>query len=122
MTIMIVDDSWKMRERIKKILYKQFSDLEDVFECGDGLEAIQAYEMCKPDWVLMDVEMKPMDGLSATLKIMQAHPDAKVVIVTQFNEPEFREAANNAGAYAYVFKEDLTEISKIIKDNEQHGE
>lgn len=117
MTIMIVDDSRKMREMIKKILYNQLADIEDVFECGDGLEAIHAYDMNKPDWVLMDVEMKPMDGLSATAKIMQAHPDAKVVIVTQYNEPEFREAANNAGAYAYVFKENLTDVPKIIRGN-----
>jgi len=117
MTIMIVDDSRKMREMTKKILYNHFTDLEDVFECGDGLEAIQAYKEYKPDWVLMDVEMKPMDGLSATAKIMGADPDAKIIIVTQYNEPEFREAANNAGAYAYIFKENLFDIPNIIKDN-----
>ncbi len=117
MTIMIVDDSRKMREMIKKILYNQLANIEDVVECGDGLEAIEAYEVNKPDWVLMDVEMKPMDGLSATAKIIDAHPDAKIMIVTQYNEPEFREAANNAGACAYVFKENLTDIPNIIKDS-----
>ena len=121
MDIMIVDDSKKMRDMIKKILYDQITNLKHIIECCDGQEAIEAYEIHRPNWVLMDVEMKPMNGLSATAQITDTHPDAKVVIVTQYNEPEFREAANNAGACAYVFKENLIDIPNIIKDNYNPG-
>jgi DNA-binding NarL/FixJ family response regulator len=69
----------------------------------------------------MDIEMKPMNGLSATAKIRTTHPNAKVLIVSQYNEPEFREAANNAGACGYVFKENLIDIPNIIKEFNKHG-
>jgi two-component system response regulator DegU len=73
------------------------------------------YEKEAPDWVLMDVAMEPVNGLIATESITRLHPEAKIIIVTQFDDPEYREAAINAGASAYVLKENLLEIPYIIK-------
>jgi two-component system response regulator DegU len=117
MTLMIVDDNKKMREMIKKIICHKFKVNISIIECSNGQEAIEFYDEYRPDWVLMDIEMKPLNGLSTTAEIIAAHPEAKVVIVTQYNETEFREAANTAGACAYVLKDNLLEITNIIKEN-----
>lgn len=117
MKIMIVDDSRKMRDMIKRVLLRQLKNIDSIIECGDGRQAIIAYNVYKPDFVLMDIEMEPMNGLSATIKIIDQYPDAKIVIVTQYNEPEFREAANNAGAHAYVLKENLFDLAVILNCN-----
>jgi DNA-binding NarL/FixJ family response regulator len=114
MLVMIVDDSLKIRNLIKKLLYRRLEDI-DIIECSDGQQAIEAYKSSKPDWVLMDIEMKPVNGLTATSEITKDHPEAKIVIVTQYNETEFREAAMNAGAIAFLCKDSLMEIPTIIQ-------
>jgi DNA-binding NarL/FixJ family response regulator len=110
---MIADDSEKIRNIIKKLLYRIIEDI-DIIECSDGHRAIEAYNSARPDWVLMDIEMKPVNGLTATSSITKEHPQAKIVIVTQYNEPEFREAAKNAGAVAFLCKDSLSDLTGII--------
>lgn len=100
-----------MREMIKMTL-ADFADV--VGECADGAEALAAYERLQPDWVLMDVGMKDVDGIAATKQIIAAYPKAHVMIVTDYNEGELRRAAYEAGASRYVVKEDLLSILEIL--------
>ncbi len=58
--------------------------------------------------------MPGMDGLEATRVIRSKCPDARIIMLTQFDDPELREAAHAAGACGYVLKENLSEIGKII--------
>jgi len=44
--------------------------VSEIEECGDGAEALDAYHRCLPDWVLMDVEMDQLDGITATREIL----------------------------------------------------
>jgi two-component system, NarL family, response regulator LiaR len=57
--VLIVDDSQPMRELIKMTLA---GVAEIVGECSDGSRALCAYERLRPDWILMDIDMKGMDG------------------------------------------------------------
>ena len=111
--IMIVDDSPQMRTVIRRFLQKMNADRE-YHECDDGHEAVEAYERLRPEWVLMDVKMQGMDGLLATESILQKYPKAKIVIVTNFDEPELRAAAQRAGAHGYVTKDRLWELRNLI--------
>jgi DNA-binding NarL/FixJ family response regulator len=79
-------------------------------ECSDGMEALGEYSVHHPDWVVMDVKMKKMDGLEATKLIHQYYPKAKVMIVSEYNDPKMRSAAHQAGAKAFVSKENLLDI------------
>jgi len=85
-----------------------------VYECGDGTEAAVAYARCLPDWVLMDIKMPGLDGISATRQILAADPGAQVVIVTNYDDPGFYFAAASAGACQYVVKKDLLAIREIL--------
>jgi CheY-like chemotaxis protein len=107
MKVLIVEDDRAMRELLKRVV----GDLVDSFcECGDGRDALAAYEADRPDWVLMDIRMKDIDGLAATEQIVNAWPGARVLIVTSFNDASLREAARQAGACGYVLKENLLEV------------
>lgn len=109
--LLIVEDNPAMRRLIKSIV----ADLAlRVHECADGIEALEAYEKIHPEWVLMDVEMRKKDGFTATREIIEAHPEAKIVIVTKYAAEGMRDAAKKAGACEYVLKENLMEIRAII--------
>ncbi|MEW6210212.1 MAG: response regulator transcription factor [Acidobacteriota bacterium] len=111
MSLLIVEDNEEVRQFIKEML----SDLADtIHECSDGAEALTVYTRYNPDWVLMDIEMKEVDGLTATRQIKAAFPDARIVIVTQYNDPRLREAAREAGASEYVLKDDLTSLYGLL--------
>jgi CheY-like chemotaxis protein len=111
MTILIVEDNDAMRQIIKTLV----ADLTDTFaECEDGAQALGAYGRNHPDWVLMDIRMKEMDGLAATRQIKAAHPEARIIIVTAYDDARLREAAHAAGASAFVHKEYLLELRRIL--------
>jgi CheY-like chemotaxis protein len=112
MTVLIVEDDRAMRELMKHVI----ADLVDSFyECSDGREALAAYQTNRPDWVLMDIRMKDLDGLTATEQIVGACPSARVLIVTSFNDTSLREAARCAGACGYVLKENLFELRQWLE-------
>jgi CheY-like chemotaxis protein len=114
MSFLITDDSSAMRSMIRAMI----ADISgDVFEAEDGARSLQAYEDHHPDWVLMDLMMPGMDGLAATEKMVQAHPEARVIIVTHQDRGVFREAARVAGAKGYVLKENLLEIRNFVENS-----
>ena len=109
--VLIVDDNQEVRRMIRALI----EDMVDEFiECEDGNRALGAYWSHKPDWVLMDVEMNEVDGLTATRRIMAAFPQAKIVVVTRHGDPQTRAAAIENGACAFVSKENLLELRDII--------
>jgi CheY-like chemotaxis protein len=109
--LLIVEDNPSMRRLIKSVV----QDLAlSIHECEDGAEALEVYRALMPEWVLMDVEMKEKDGLTATREITAAYPEAKILILTKYSTARMREKAQQAGAREYVLKEDLLSIRNII--------
>ncbi|MEK7725157.1 MAG: response regulator [Acidobacteriota bacterium] len=109
--LLIVEDNPSMRRLIKSIV----KDLAlSIHECEDGAEALIAYKTLLPEWVLMDVEMKEMDGFTATREIMESYPNAKILILTKYSTQRMREEAKKAGACEYILKENLLTIREII--------
>jgi len=113
MKVLIVDDNEPMRRMIKAVV----ADLAaEIFECSDGSEALAAYHEHQPDLVLMDLKMAGMDGLAATRQIRQFLPEARIVLVSQWDDAPLREAARSAGAVAYVGKSDLQPLRRILAE------
>src|SRR5918996_5096464 len=111
-SLMIVDDSDEIRRMLRAVV----ADLADpVYECGDGGAAQAAYATHRPDWVLMDVSMVPMDGITATRHIIETFPAARILIVTQYDDAHFRTAAQEAGACGYVLKDNLFEVRRLLE-------
>jgi CheY-like chemotaxis protein len=114
MTMLIVDDSAKMRRYIRSTI----GDLAvEIFEGGDGIQAVDLYTRHQPDWLVIDIAMPNLDGIEATRRIRQTCPEARIVVLTVFNDPDLRDAAHEAGAAAYVLKEDLLDLRRILNDS-----
>jgi NarL family two-component system response regulator LiaR len=116
MKLLLVDDNDRIREVMRNICSPHF---DEVIECNDGTEAVIAYHKNLPDWVVMDIKMKEMDGIEATIKILSGNPEARVIIISQFNDPLTVDAAKNAGAVEFVSKENLQKIIEVVKRNKQ---
>lgn len=113
MKVLIVEDDRPMRALIKKAI----SPLAvEVIESSDGSEAVALYAEHRPDCVLMDISLNDVDGLTAAREITTAWPGARVIIVTGYDGARLREAARQAGARAYVLKDNLSELLRLLKD------
>jgi CheY-like chemotaxis protein len=110
--VMIVEDNIRVRKMIKSFI----ADLADEFtECADGQEALEVYRQSRPDAVLMDIEMKTTDGFTATTNIKAMFPEARILIVSQWDSPALRKKAQAAGAEAFVNKSDLQPLKELLK-------
>ena len=112
MRVLIVEDHPQMRRLLKSIV----GDLADaICECEDGMEALETYTRQRPDWVLMDIELKCLDGIAASRQIVSDFPDARIVIVTSYDNAGLRRAAAEAGACGYVLKDNLAEVRGMLQ-------
>jgi CheY-like chemotaxis protein len=112
MTILIVEDNPSVRRLLRRAVQHIATE---IWECGDGVEALAAYSEHLPDLVLMDVRMPIMDGLAATRQIRRVDPQARIIIVTDCDDEETRAAASEAGASGYAPKQDLTTLEALIR-------
>lgn len=112
MKILLVDDSAQMRRMLKELLADATTEF---VECADGAEAPAIYAQHQPDFVLMDISMPNVDGITATRQILQASPAARILILTNLAYNEFRHAALDAGACGYVLKDDLLHLRQWLE-------
>lgn len=114
--LLIVEDSASVRRLIKSIVAPLAGEIH---ECADGARALAAYNSHRPDFVLMDIQMGRLDGITATQRIKAADPAARIIIVTDYDQPDLREAAERAGACAYVVKENLLELVEFLRGSKR---
>lgn len=99
--LMIADDHPSSRRGLRALL-STCPTVEVVCEAENGLEALQLVETCRPDLVLMDLQMPICDGLEATRRIKSKTPQVKIIILT-IHETSQREALS-AGADGFLLK------------------
>ncbi len=102
--VLVVDDHPLVREGLLAVLGSE-PDLEVVGQGKHGDEAVQMAAALRPDVTLMDLMMKPKDGVQATREILQNDPGARVLILTSATDVERVLPAIQAGALGYVTKE-----------------
>lgn len=101
--VLLVDDDQAFRHFVKRQLAKDQA-LRVVGEAGDGSEALRLTRTHPPDVILMDLAMPKVSGLEATRHIKAEHPDIRVIILTQYQEEAYRQAAAQSGADAFLTK------------------
>ncbi len=102
--VLLVDDQRLMREGLRMLLELE-PDLEVVGEAADGAAALTEYGRILPDVVLMDIRMPGMDGVEATRRLRDRWPNARVIIVTTFDEDAYVFEGLRAGAVGYLLKD-----------------
>lgn len=101
--VLIVDDHMHAREGMKVILSAD-PIFELVGEGENGKDAIQLTEKWMPDLILMDINMKGIDGLEATKEIKSRFPYVKIVMVTVSDDITHLFEALKKGAQGYLLK------------------
>lgn len=105
--LLIVDDHPILCQGLRALL-KYYDDIEVVGEAHTGEEAIACVDECEPDVVLMDIAMPGMNGIEATRRIRQEHPQTRVLVLTQHEERQYVIPVLQAGASGYLLKSALS--------------
>jgi DNA-binding NarL/FixJ family response regulator len=101
--ILIADDHALVREGIAAFL-KLCDDFEVIAEASDGIEAIEKTNKYRPDIIIMDINMPKLGGLEATIEIKKLHPEIKLLVLTQYEDPEYISRFLKAGVSGYLLK------------------
>jgi DNA-binding NarL/FixJ family response regulator len=104
--LLIADDQVLVRTGFRLILEAE-DDIEVVGEASDGLEAVEAARLLRPDVVLMDIRMPGVDGIEATKRVLAlgADPPTRVLVLTTFDLNEYVYDALRAGASGFLLKD-----------------
>jgi DNA-binding NarL/FixJ family response regulator len=112
--ILLVEDTEVFRDALELLLGMR-ADVQIVASVGDGAAAVSAAVEHRPDVVLMDYRLPGLDGIQATVQVLEAVPDVAVVALTASADAAEREALLGAGAVACLAKDqELEEIVATI--------
>src|SRR5216683_2755221 len=120
---LVVDDSVFARKNVARMVESFGGEIAG--EAGDGCTAITEYDRTSPDMVLMDITMPQMEGIEAAERIVRAHPDARIVMVSSVGYQENILAALQKGAKHFVQKpvkaEVLYEILRYVLSDDPNA-
>lgn len=116
--VLIVDDSAMSRRMARRILEEGGYS---VLEADEGVAALEAYFLEKPDLVLLDLVMKGMYGLDVLAKLRELDPGARVVVASADVQSSTRAMAKDAGASIFINKpfipeQVLTAVSAALEE------
>jgi two-component system response regulator DegU len=112
MRILIVEDNARMRSLLRSMLSAEGTEF---CECPRGEDALTEFRTFQPDLVLMDIRMGGMDGIDATALIRREDASATVVIVTEYDDDDYRAQARRAGAREYFLKRNLLDVREFVR-------
>jgi DNA-binding NarL/FixJ family response regulator len=113
--VLLVDDHAMVRRGMRDFLTLH-DNLEIIGEASDGAGAIEQADALLPDVVVMDLLMPGVDGIEATARIKQAHPEIEIVAITSFLEEARIVAALEAGASGFLLKDaEADELAAAIR-------
>lgn len=113
---LIVEDNTLMRRMLVETLRARFTDAT-LFEAVNGREALSITEDARPDLILMDIELPDANGLDLTRRIKARDPAMRVLVISLYDGPEYREAAAKNGADGFLSKRTFSpeEISRVVQ-------
>ena len=112
--VAIVDDDPIVCSSLSTIL-KATGTAAIAWTACDGETAVDRYEADNPDVLLIDVQMPVMDGLTASCKIIDAHPNAKILILTTFADESYIAKALEIGTKGYLIKQDVSSVIPAVQ-------
>jgi CheY-like chemotaxis protein len=115
MTLIVEDDPVFLRI-MKEILSTGFPSIS-LIEAVNGSQALEQFTTWNPRLIFMDISLPDINGLKLTRKMKERNPEVMVVIVTNHDTPEHREAAFEAGADSFISKNSnvATEVQAAVR-------
>lgn len=108
MTVIIVDDDFLVVDALKTIV--ESSGIVVAATGQDGQDAIALAREHQPDVIMLDIRMQPMNGLEATRSILAEDPEAKILLITTFQDEEYIAEALALGCRGYILKSNIAGI------------
>lgn len=102
-SIVLVDDHDKFRQAIREVLEEQ-TDLIVVGEAANGEQGIEVVVKNKPDILITDLKMPCLDGIGLTEQVSKLCPQTVIIILSQYGDKPYVDAALRVGATGYVLK------------------
>ena len=102
--LMLVDDHAVLRDGLRNIISVE-EDIEVIGEAVSGDDALLQVEKCKPDMVLMDINMPLKNGVEVTGILKKKYPHIKVLVLTMHSHEEYFMSAIRVGADGYLLKD-----------------
>lgn len=113
--VMIADDHELIREGISRVLDME-NDIEVICKVKSGVEALDSIKKCKPDILLLDINMPEMNGIETLQRIKSTSTKTKIIMLTVYDDIEYVSQSINLGADGYVLKDsDSDTLVKTIK-------
>lgn len=113
MNIIIVDDDPLVVESLKTII--DASGINILAVGYDGHQAVELYNKHKPDLILMDIRMDNLSGIDASEQILEKDSEAKILLITTFQDQEYIAKAISLGCKGYILKYNIKGILPAIK-------
>lgn len=102
--VILADDHPVVRDGLANMIRQQ-PDMEVVGEAGDGEEAIALFEQHDPDVMVLDLRMPKRDGVAVVKYVLDAHPKARLLIMTTYDGDEDIFRSLSQGAKGYLLKD-----------------
>jgi len=102
--VLLADDHKVVCDGLEVLLNSE-SDIHVIGQAAEGREAVRRVQELQPDIVIMDINMPELNGLDATLQIMEKNPSTRVIILSMYAQNELIFRALQAGAQGYLLKE-----------------
>ena len=113
----MADDHVIVRQSIRSVLERKNEEIKVVAEVSNGKDLLDAAKQHKADVYIVDISMPLLNGIDATQRLMRMQPNAKVIILSMYDDRSSVERAVQAGAYAFVVKDaTINEILEAIKE------
>lgn len=112
MNVIIVDDDYLVVSSLKTIVTASGIDVLAIGH--NGIEAIKLYKEYSPDLILMDIRMEEMNGIEASKEILRIDTDAKILLITTFQDDEYISEALSLGCKGYILKQNIQGILPAI--------
>ena len=110
---LIVDDNASFRHSFREHLCRHVPGI-DVVETGTSREALEEFTRSSPDLVFIDIDLAGESGLELTKKIREHYTDTPIAILTNYDLPEYRQAAFRQGADCYIPKSSATCVRDVL--------
>jgi DNA-binding NarL/FixJ family response regulator len=122
-TVLAVDDHPILRRGIVAVI-EEAGDMRVVGEASTATEALEIFSNCRPDVVLMDLQLPDLSGLEAIISLRRGHPTARVIVLTTYEGDVLARRALKAGAVGYLLKsmirKDLVDAIRVVHAGKKH--
>ncbi len=117
--LLVVEDHPIVRARIIGLL-RGAPEIEVIGEAGDGAQAVEMCDLYQPDFMLLDMELPILRGDGVLHRVLQTHPEMRVLVLSSHNDREYIKSMLAGGALGYVLKEEapsqLLQAIRLVMD------